>query len=359
MSNPVPEKGPFLHRLIINILSILFGILLFWFIGFVLSDIGKWERPDFDTLEDEYIPQELSNQLDELKQSQAGLQQQIRHQQDTQSIYQTSMNSSEQTMKQFLEIHRLSIEKGIQPTEEQQRALSDSEALFLENQQKFQETNQRIGELQSSLQGIEDEISNVQRDINERREPLNDEYQRQLKRNRLISASIKLAILIPLLLLAARFVIMKRGTSYAPLYYAAFIAVLIRTLIVMHEYFPRDFFKYLILAASIITVVVMLMHLIKMAASPKRDWLLKRYKEAYRKRQCPVCSFAIEKGKMKYLPKPSRFSAQSIDDPELSQPYTCPSCGTALFEECKECKSIRHSLLPYCESCNDQIDIQA
>jgi len=33
------------------------------------------------------------------------------------------------------------------------------------------------------------------------------------------------------------------------------------------------------------------------------------------------------------------------------KPYTCPSCGTPLFEKCESCGGLRHSLLPFCLHC--------
>lgn len=357
MSTPVPNKGPLLHRIIVHGFSVLLCVLLFWLIGFVLSDIGRWERPDFEALEDEYIPQQLEDEQENLNKEKNRLDLQIRHQQEAQEILQTSMNSSEQTMKQFLEIHRLSLEKGIQPTEEQQRALSDSESLYLENQRKFQEANQQVAQLRSSMQSIEDQLEEIKTQLNEKRIPLNEEYDRLRERNRFIIATVKLALLIPVLLLISWLVKYKKGTTYAPLYYAAFVAVLLRTLLVMHQYFPKEFFKYLILAAAIVVVMMLLVHLIRIAASPKRDWLLKRYKEAYRKRICPVCSMAIEKGNMKFLPKPSRFAPVQSPQENMNDAYTCPACGTTLFEECEQCHTIRHSLLPHCEGCGAEKEI--
>jgi hypothetical protein len=357
MVTPVPNKGPLFHRIVVNGFSVLFSLLLFWLIGFVLSDIGRWERPDFETLQDEFIPQELVDEQDNLNKEKERLELQIRHQQESQEILQTSMNSSEQTMKQFLEIHRLSLEKGIQPTEEQQRALSDSESLYLENQRKFQDANQQVAQLRSSMQTIEDQLEEIKTQLDEKRIPLNEEYNRLRERNRFIVAAVKLAVLIPVLLVIAWLVKHKKGTTYAPLYYAAFVAVLSHTLLVMHQYFPKEFFKYLILAAAIVVVMMLLVHMIRLAASPKRDWLLKRYKEAYRKRICPVCSMAIEKGSLKFMPNPLRFAPVQSPQEHSAEAYTCPACGTALFEECGQCHTIRHSLLPHCEGCGAEKEI--
>ncbi|MHC4105255.1 MAG: double zinc ribbon domain-containing protein, partial [Planctomycetota bacterium] len=36
------------------------------------------------------------------------------------------------------------------------------------------------------------------------------------------------------------------------------------------------------------------------------------------------------------------------------QLYTCPACGTELYEKCDKCSDIRHSLLPFCEHCGNE-----
>jgi len=41
----------------------------------------------------------------------------------------------------------------------------------------------------------------------------------------------------------------------------------------------------------------------------------------------------------------------------LYVPNTCPACGERLYDACGKCNSIRHSLLPYCESCGQEESI--
>ena len=33
------------------------------------------------------------------------------------------------------------------------------------------------------------------------------------------------------------------------------------------------------------------------------------------------------------------------------EPYTCPACGTELYEKCQQCQGVRHSFLPFCKHC--------
>ena len=151
----------------------------------------------------------------------------------------------------------------------------------------------------------------------------------------------------------------QRGRAYEPFIYCAFSATFWKAAAVMHVYFPSDFFKYIAIGASLGIVAAFLIHLIRMIAAPKKDWILKQYKEAYNKQLCPVCGYPINRGPYKHMTWASKRPKGIMLDPtggesEAEQSYTCPSCGEHLYEKCEKCDGIRHSLLPYCESCGDE-----
>jgi rubrerythrin len=95
---------------------------------------------------------------------------------------------------------------------------------------------------------------------------------------------------------------------------------------------------------------------LRMVVPPKKEFLLKQFREAYEKFVCPVCEYPIRRGPLRYafwtkrtirkliLPEPS---APATND----DPYTCPACGVMLYEKCPVCGGVRHSLLAYCEKC--------
>jgi hypothetical protein len=168
-------------------------------------------------------------------------------------------------------------------------------------------------------------------------------------------ACFKLAALAPLLVVAAWLFLKKRGGLYAPLIYAFGIALMAKVALVMHEYFPTVYFKYILILACIAVVVRLLVYLLKMIAFPKRDWLLKQYREAYETFFCPICDYPIRRGPLKYMVW-NRRSIRKLRIPATTQAgpdesYVCPMCTTKLFEECPACHAIRHSLLPACDKC--------
>jgi len=68
----------------------------------------------------------------------------------------------------------------------------------------------------------------------------------------------------------------------------------------VHEYFPREYFKHIGLIVIIAIVLRLLVYLIKRIVSPKKDWILKQYQEAYDKGLCLTCGKPIRIGPLRY-----------------------------------------------------------
>jgi len=149
----------------------------------------------------------------------------------------------------------------------------------------------------------------------------------------------------------------KRSKAYGPIIYAMFIAVFLKISLVAHEYFPRKYFKYIAILVIIGIVLKLLVYLLKRVVSPKKTWLVKQYQEAYDKSLCPICGKPIRIGPLRYAiggkGKGLVLAGQGIEASK-QQVYTCPSCGTELYEKCNKCSDIRHSLLPFCEHCGNE-----
>ena len=182
-------------------------------------------------------------------------------------------------------------------------------------------------------------------------------YKKLSEKHRLKVAAVKLAFLVPVFVLIS-FAFMKYRTGiYWPLVWAAFIAAFLKITMVAHEYFPSRYFKYIAIIVILAIVLKILIYLIRMIASPKRDLLLKQYQQDYDRCVCPVCSKPIRTGLMRFagcLKKKSIVLSGAEGKTMEQEPYTCPSCGTALYDTCGFCGGVRHSLLPYCEHCGSQ-----
>jgi len=214
--------------------------------------------------------------------------------------------------------------------------------------------NKEIAELTKQQHQLEKELASVSREIDDQRSLARAEFNGLMNRHRWKIAALKLAVMIPIFLIAAWFFVKKRSGTYWPIVYAAFIAVFIRISLVVHEYFPRKYFKYIALLVIIGIILKLLVYLIKRIISPKKDLLVKQYQEAYDKNVCPICSKPIRIGPLRYAVGGKRRSlvlAGQGTEALKQEIYTCPSCGTELYEKCDKCSDIRHSLLPFCEHC--------
>jgi len=353
-THPAP-KGPWTHRFLVHLFTVVLTVLIYWLLGFIVDDIGTWPGPDYADIEARLLDQSLVTRSGELQKEIADIQHKVQGQQARQKILADSTASSQTTMKQLLDIHRLALQKDETPTPEERKALADSEQMFLSNQKQYQVLNDEIAKLDSRRQDRDEQLRETERALDQEREPVGREYERLMQRHNLKMAALKLATLAPLLVVAVILFIRKRGSLYAPLIYAFGIALLVKVALVMHEYFPSRYFKYVLILACLAVVVRALVYLLKMIAFPKRDWLLKQYREAYEAFLCPICEYPIRRGPLKYMFW-NRRSIRKVRVPPVPQaeeeePYTCPMCGNQLFEKCPACQAIRHSLLPACEKC--------
>ncbi|MCC7421782.1 MAG: hypothetical protein IT428_15995 [Planctomycetaceae bacterium] len=117
----------------------------------------------------------------------------------------------------------------------------------------------------------------------------------------------------------------------------------------------------MLILVCLAAVVKALATLLKAIAHPRREWLLKQYREAYESFLCPVCEYPIRRGPMKFLSwtrrSLRRLPILRTDGDTKDEPYTCPMCSTPLFEECTACHDTRHSLLPACVHCGSSKEI--
>jgi hypothetical protein len=222
--------------------------------------------------------------------------------------------------------------------------------------------NDQIAGFSDELVTLQSNLRVAQKAVEEKRPAVQREWSRLMSRHQLRLAALKLAFLTPLLLLAGWLFLKKRNSIYAPLIYGFALALVVKVGAVMHEHFPRRYFKYVLILVAIAVVARVLVLLLRSMAHPKLDYLLKQYREAYERFLCPICAYPIRRGPMKYLlwtrNSLKKLAALPERDPGKEEGYVCPSCGTRLFEECEGCGKIRHSLLPACVHCARQVEVK-
>lgn len=355
MSDQPPVRGPWTHRTLIWFFSALFGVLVYWLLGFVVRDLGSLPGPDYQVLEQQLLDTNLLQRVTDLRRQTEDTNRAIQDQKQRQSVLRDSTDNSERTMNQLLELQRLNLQKGGTPSELEQRSLAESQQLFLANQRQYQQANEQVAALSERLRTLEAEQREINARLDSGRGAVRSEFQTLHTRHQFRIAALKLLVLLPVLLVAVYLFVQKRTGPYGAAIYALGIATLLKVVLVMHEHFPTRYFKYVLIVAALALVLRILVYLLRAVARPSRDALLKQYREAYERFLCPVCAFPIRRGPLKHLfwtrrsIRKLRLPADA--SPAGDEPYTCPVCGTALFEECPSCHATRHSLLPNCSRC--------
>ena len=347
------SRGTWWQRFLIWAFSGALTLLFYWLLSFILQDIGRLPGPDWNAFEADRLGHELLVSAERLNTDMADVNRQIENQQRRQKLLRDSTDSSQKTLSQLLELQRMSLEQKTALPEEQQKALTESQQFFIENQRKDQELSESLATLYERLA----ELNDSQRKNNEAREqalqPLRQEFDRSVRQHRLKVAAIKISVLTPLLILGGYLFARFRNSSYAPMVYAFDLAVLAKTFVVMHEYFPAEYFRYILIVSSIAVIGWLLARLLRLVAQPSHVARIKQYREAYESFFCPICQYPIRRGPLKFMawtPQSLRRASQPLTNVQ-DEPYTCPSCSKPLFEKCDNCGATRHSLLPACEHC--------
>jgi hypothetical protein len=322
-----------------------------------MRDIGTWPGPNYHDVEQRVLDRKLVAESESLQNEIDDTNRAIGTQKQRQMVLRDSTSNSEKTMNQLLELQKLTLQKGQTNSPEEIQAFANSQKLFLANQAKYQAANEQVADLNEQLTRLQARQREVSKKLDADRPLVHKEFQQLQTRHQLKLAAIKLSVLVPLLALAGWLFIKRRATLYAPLLYGFGLALAVKTLQVMHEHFPTRYFKYILVGIGLLLVWRILVYLLRMMAFPKVDLLLKQYREAYEHFLCPVCTFPIRRGPLKYLFW-TRSSLKRLKVPAngtpADEPYVCPVCETRLFEPCGSCREIRHSLLPGCVHCGAQ-----
>ena len=350
-------RGPWVQRVAIIFLSVVLGVLLFWLLGFVTKDIASMRGPDFSKVQANYVDAGLVQQQKSLKENLDIIKKDIGNKREQQAILRDSTDSLRNTMSQLLSIQQQSIERSLDFSAENQQTLAKSQELLRDNESQYQALNREVGELTSRQHESERELASVSEQVDKQLSSARQEYNQLMARHRLKVAVLQLAVMVPIFLISAWFFMKKRSGTYGPIVCAAFIAVFVKISLIVHEHFPTKYLKYVALLVVIGVVLKLLVYLIRRIVSPKRDWILRQYQEAYDRGICAVCGKPVRIGPLRYAMRPKRGSlvlAGQGAEVYKQQVYICPSCGTQLYEKCDKCSDIRHSLLPFCEHCGNE-----
>ena len=326
---------PRMLRQSIIFLSGLLTLFLIWLFGFILEDIGDMEGPDLAAFEAEVVPEELQEQTTALLEEIQKTDSEIKRQKEIQETLGRSMQNAGQTMEKLAELQRMNLERGVQPDEDERAALARARTRFLDAQDEFEGANISIAELNGARHQATGEKEALERILDEKKRPAWEAFREARESHRIKMGGLKLLFIVPILLAAAWTWGRRKENLLRPIFLACLLASFWKVGVVMFEHFPEEYFKYIAIGAAILIVLAFLVRLLRSASSPDPEILLKRRREAYQKGHCPVCAYP--------------WSSPEEGGPKGES--SCPSCGTRLFESCRDCGGRKHSLLPHCVHC--------
>ncbi len=361
MKTNAKPRGTWIQRFVIRFFTLVLAVLIFWVLGFFVDDIRAIRGPDYAAIEKKHVDKDLEAKRLALEEQVADLTRQIENQTEKQRLVGDSSRNLQQTINQLLELQKLGMQNSIAFSDTEQANFTSSLNLFLDNQKKYQELSQTVSDMLERKQGLVREKERMEQEIERQRQPARMEFNTLSQRHRMKVACLQLAILLPILAVAAAVIIKKRSSIYFPLFLAFGVATLIKVAFVVHEYFPSRYFKYILIGGLLIVVARLLIYFIRTIAFPRTQWLVRQYREAYERFLCPVCEYPIRTGPRRFLFWTRRTVNKIVvptDRADQEENYTCPSCGSRLFEECSSCHKIRHVMLPHCSHCGAQKEIQ-
>ena len=355
-------RGTLWMRSGILLLAVLFGVLVYWSVGFLLDDVERYRRPNWEEFSTARIDSTLAANLEALERRMAELDHQHTLLDQQRGFIRDSSGSLQITVDNLFKLKDR--DQQLVSAEQFTQVLASLDKI-IEIQGEFKRTADRYVQTTNDKFELGKSIAALKKRIRDQEEVVQREYSAALQRHQIRSTLVRLAILLPLVVGGTIVLVRKRDNIYRLIFASTALALYLKTGLIIHEQFPARYFKYVVTICLLLLVAWSFVWLIRRLVKPKLDLLLKQYRQAYEHYLCPVCEYPIRRGPRKYLYWTRRTVHKVALVPsagapaEEEQPYACPSCGTSLFEKCPSCGSIRHSLLPSCQRCGATKSIDA
>lgn len=353
-------KGTFWTRAGILLLAIVFGVLVYWSVGFVLDDIRVFQRPDRDDFFAKHMDHSLEERLEALNMQMRELE----HKHTLINQQRGFIKDSSAALQIIVDnLFKLKNRDQQLITEKQFDQVLASLDKIIKIQDDYKTTAQNYIEITNDKYELQKEIAALKRRIEEKQAAVRALYHEALNRQRIKTTILRMAVLVPLAILCTVILIKKRKSFYRLIWGSTALAVYIKTAVVIHERFPSRYFKYILTICLLGLVGWGFVWVVRRLVRPNLNTLIKQYRQSYERFLCPVCEYPIRRGPRKHLywtrrtvNKTALSSSMSPTDDE-DKPYTCPACSTRLFEKCESCGATRHSLLPTCRECGARKEI--
>ena len=349
-------KGTFWMRFSILLLAVVFGILVYWSAGFLLDDIRVIRMPDRNAFFEQHIDKSLQEELEALEMRL----QELEHKHNLISQQRGFIKDSSGSLK-------ITVDNLFKLKSRDQQLISEAQFgqvlstldKVIKIQDEFKQTADRYLKTTNERFELKKQVKALKKRIEEQKQEIQRQFAEKLHKHRIKTTFVKIAFLLPMVLVCTVLLVRKRRSIYRLIYFSASVAIYIKTALVIHDNFPSRHFKYILTISMLALVGWGFAWLIRRLVKPRIDTLLKQYRQAYERFLCPVCEYPIRTGPRKYLYWTRRTVHKTALAPDqgnqdADEPYNCPGCVTSLFEKCDSCGKLCHSLLPNCQHCGNR-----
>jgi len=337
-------------RIAINCFTLILAVLFFWFLGFILKDLRTLPGPDYQMATASFFDSKLQGEAKTLGRNIADIRRTITKMEEQQKMLRDVSADLEKTLDRLKE-------SGVDDDVKAKELATVSWQQLLEQRQEIMTLGNKIIESNNETATLEAQKAEIDSKLSVQGQAAQAHYAKSYNRHRLLTAFYQIGILSPFFLASVYFLTRCRRSPYFPIYLALGLATLFQIGFVMFEYFPREYFKYILIGFLIVTILWLLIYAIRSVAKPTLERIMKQNRESYERFLCTTCEYPIRTGPRTFLYWTRRTihkvlpKADATEDEEV---YRCPCCGTSLYETCPACGKIRHAQLEFCRHCGDK-----
>ncbi|MCX7626154.1 MAG: hypothetical protein N2Z21_08090 [Candidatus Sumerlaeaceae bacterium] len=354
-------RGTWGHRLGSHLLTVLLAMLVYWLLDMLTYDLNRVSWLMREEIEKRHVRQELVVQVASLRRQIDELARRIASEQEKIKVEEGGFLNIQRTMDQLIQLQRLQLEQKMAVNQGDQQNLNKIVESFRASHATIQQLRQNILDLQDKKTDVEGQLAKLEEELNHQRDYASHEFLKLQRHYQRAVAALQVIGLLALVGFGVRFRQRKPASPYAPVLLGLSLAATAKMVIILREHLPPQIFQYAMLAGLIVIVIRLLVYVVRSLQCPKKELLLRQFREAYEHFLCPVCEYPIRIGPRRFLywtrytVKKAPLAAGCVGraDETLSgeEIYTCPVCGTSIFEECPSCHRIRHAKLPFCSHC--------
>lgn len=353
-------------RLATNFFTLILTLLFFWFLGFIVKDLQTLPPPDYEVIVEEYyssgggdkitvmsLNPELRNESKALGKQITDVRRSISRKEQQQQILREGSDDLEKTLDRLKE-------SGIEDDERAKELDTTAWQQLLERRQQIITLGNEIVEDNAGKDELEAQKAAIDSQLSVHDRAARELYNKRYSQHRLTMAFYQLAVLLPFFLASVFLLTRCRRSPYFPIYLALGLATFFQIGFVMFEYFPLEYFKYILIGSLILAVLWLLIYAIRSVAKPTLERLMKQNRESYERFLCTNCEFPIRTGPRTFLYW-TRHTIHKVlpkSDTVEEETYRCPYCGTSLYVPCSACGKVRHAQLEFCRHCGDKKEIE-